>query len=100
VQAQTGYVLDPHTAVGVHVARAKMEKPSAPMITLATAHPAKFPAAVKQACGIDPALPAWLSDLMQREERFSVLPNEQEKRGKPISCHLHGLCDEPGKVTV
>jgi threonine synthase len=51
----------------------KMEKPAAPMVTLATAHPAKFPDAVKQACGIDPALPAWLSDLMQREERFSVV---------------------------
>jgi threonine synthase len=86
VQAQTGYVLDPHSAVGVHVA-AKMEKPSAPMITLATAHPAKFPAAVKQACGIDPALPAWLSDLMQREERFSVLPNEQEK----VEAHILSL---------
>ena len=78
VQAETGYVLDPHTAVAVHVA-GRMVKPSAPMITLATAHPAKFPDAVKQACGIDPALPSWLSDLMQREERFSVLPNEQDE---------------------
>ena len=76
VQAETGYVLDPHTAVAVQVA-SRFEKPSAPMITLATAHPAKFPDAVKKACGIDPALPSWLSDLMQREERFSVLPNEQ-----------------------
>ncbi|MEM5473696.1 threonine synthase [Hoeflea sp. AS60] len=77
-QAETGYVLDPHTAVGVHVA-ARMEKPATPMITLATAHPAKFPDAVKKACGIDPALPSWLSDLMQREERFSVVPNEQDE---------------------
>jgi threonine synthase len=76
-----------------------MEKPSAPMITLATAHPAKFPDAVKQACGIDPALPAWLSDLMQREERFSVLPNEQDG----VESHILSLTrarDEPGKVTV
>jgi len=77
VQAETGYVLDPHTAVAVHVA-ARMEKPSAAMITLSTAHPAKFPDAVKNACGIDPALPSWLSDLMQREERFSVVPNDQD----------------------
>ena len=77
MQAETGYVLDPHTAVAVHVA-ARMEKPSAAMITLSTAHPAKFPDAVKNACGIDPALPSWLSDLMQREERFSVVPNEQD----------------------
>jgi threonine synthase len=46
------------------------------MVTLATAHPAKFPASVKSACGIDPALPSWLSDLMQREERFDILEPE------------------------
>ena len=46
------------------------------MVTLATAHPAKFPAAVKSASGIDPALPTWLADLMQREERFDVLDAE------------------------
>jgi len=86
VQAETGYVLDPHTAVAVYVA-GRMEKPSAPMITLATAHPAKFPDAVKQACGIDPALPAWLSDLMKREERFNVLPNEQDK----VESHILAL---------
>jgi threonine synthase len=70
--AETGYLLDPHSAIGVFVA-AKHEKPGSPMVTLATAHPAKFPAAVKSACGIDPALPTWLADLMQREERFVVL---------------------------
>lgn len=67
-----GYLLDPHTATGIHVAR-RFERPRAPMVTLATAHPAKFPAAVNSACAIDPALPAWLSDLMCREEYFDVL---------------------------
>jgi threonine synthase len=71
----TGYLVDPHSAIGVFVA-AKHEKPGSPMVTLATAHPAKFPAAVKSACGIDPALPSWLADLMQREERFDVLSSE------------------------
>ncbi len=70
-----GYLLDPHTAAGVFVA-AKNAKPSSPMVTLSTAHPAKFPAAVKSACGIDPALPSWLADLMQREERFDILEPE------------------------
>lgn len=70
--AETGYLLDPHTAIGVFTAK-KFEKTSAPMVTLATAHPAKFPLAVESACGINPALPSWLADLMQREERFSVL---------------------------
>jgi threonine synthase len=46
------------------------------MVTLATAHPAKFPDAVEAACGERPALPAWCGDLMSREERFDVLPNE------------------------
>jgi threonine synthase len=51
----------------------KFEKSKVPMVTLATAHPAKFPLAVKSACDIDPALPSWLAGLMQREERFEVL---------------------------
>ncbi|WP_343228973.1 threonine synthase [Rhizobium setariae] len=70
--AETGYLLDPHSAIGVFVAN-KQEKPKAPMVTLATAHPAKFPLAVESACGIAPALPSWLTGLMQREERFEVL---------------------------
>ena len=73
--AETGYLLDPHSAIGVFVAT-RHEKANAPMVTLATAHPAKFPAAVKSACGIDPALPTWLADLMQRQERFDVLSAE------------------------
>ncbi|MNW17438.1 threonine synthase [compost metagenome] len=47
------------------------------MITLATAHPAKFPAAVNAATGIEPALPSWLADLYQRPERVEVLANDQ-----------------------
>ncbi|MBE0578158.1 threonine synthase [Devosia sp.] len=71
----SGYLLDPHTAVGAHVARSHLG--ATPMVTLATAHPAKFPAAVKAASGIDPALPAWLADLHSRQERLSVLANDQ-----------------------
>ena len=71
----SGYLLDPHTAVGVHVARAHLG--AVPMVTLATAHPAKFPDAVKDASGVQPALPAWLADLHSREERLSVLANDQ-----------------------
>jgi threonine synthase len=71
----SAYLLDPHTAVGVHVARGHLGP--APMVTLATAHPAKFPAAVEAACGVEPALPAWLADLYGREERLSVLANDQ-----------------------
>lgn len=73
----SGYLADPHTAVGVHVARQTIE-PGVPMVTLATAHPAKFPAAVEAATGIQPALPEWLADLPNRPERLSVLDNDQK----------------------
>jgi threonine synthase len=68
------YLADPHTAVGVHVADS--HRGAEPMVTLATAHPAKFPDAVEAACGVRPALPAWCADLMEREERFEVLAND------------------------
>jgi threonine synthase len=77
VHAQSGYLLDPHTAVGVAVARAH-DLGAAPVVTLGTAHPAKFPAAVRAAAGIEPSLPAWLSDLYERQERYDVLANDQD----------------------
>jgi threonine synthase len=76
VLAESGYLLDPHSAVGVSVARG-LELGAAPVVVLATAHPAKFPEAVKAASGVEPALPAWLSDLHGRPERFDVLDNDQ-----------------------
>jgi threonine synthase len=72
-----GYLLDPHTAVGVNVARHQVHG-TTPMVTLGTAHPAKFPAAVLEATGVEPPLPAWLADLHSREERLSVLANDQQ----------------------
>jgi len=70
------YLLDPHTAVGVAAAKADPLDPSIPMVVLATAHPAKFPDAVEKATGRRPALPPHLSDLYEREERLSELPND------------------------
>ncbi|MBX8800938.1 threonine synthase [Ochrobactrum sp. MR28] len=75
VLKQDGYLLDPHSAIGVKVARENADTAS-PMVVLATAHPAKFPEAVKDACGVSPALPAWLSDLMERKEHFTRLQND------------------------
>jgi threonine synthase len=72
--AATGELLCPHGAVGVHVAEAA-RRPGVPMITLATAHPAKFPAAVEEASGIHPPLPARMADLYERDERVTRLPN-------------------------
>ncbi|WP_445501540.1 threonine synthase [Microvirga sp. G4-2] len=74
----TGYVLDPHSAVGMCAGRALLkEKPEVPVVALSTAHPAKFPDAVERATGIRPALPPHMADLMERQESFSVLPNDQ-----------------------
>ncbi|MCT8970344.1 threonine synthase [Microbaculum marinisediminis] len=71
-----GYLADPHTAVGIAAARKVRIDAGVPMITLSTAHPAKFPDAVEAAAGIRPALPAWLADLHERRERFERLPAE------------------------
>jgi threonine synthase len=78
VARTSGLVVDPHTAVGLDVAR-RFQSEASPMVTLATAHAAKFPDAVKSACGIDPVLPPWLSDLMNREEHFDILPPDLDK---------------------
>ena len=66
---ETGELLCPHSAVGVKVAKEHLGVE--PMITLATAHPAKFPAAVKDATGIHPDLPPHMADLFEREERIT-----------------------------
>ncbi len=71
---ETGEVLCPHTAVGVHVAEGFVS--ATPMITLATAHPAKFPDAVEAAIGARPGLPAHMADLFERPERVARLPND------------------------
>ncbi|MBB3896818.1 threonine synthase [Roseococcus suduntuyensis] len=71
------YLADPHTAIGLAAARAHAPADaSIPVITAATAHPAKFPDAVQQATGFRPPLPPALADLYDRPERFSVLPND------------------------
>ncbi len=72
---QTGELIDPHTAIGVAAARVCNSDPEVPMITLATAHPVKFPEAVLKAGCAQPELPLHLSDLFEREERFDVLEN-------------------------
>jgi threonine synthase len=74
MHARTGEVLCPHTAVAVKVAGDHLS--DVPMVSLATAHPAKFPAAVEVACGIHPALPAHMADLFERDERFTVVAND------------------------
>lgn len=70
----TGEVLCPHSAVGVKVAEEHLG--AVPMITLATAHPAKFPDAVEAATGLRPGLPPRMADLFDRPERVTRVPND------------------------
>jgi threonine synthase len=74
---KTGYLLDPHTAVGLYAAKQNQQN-GTPMVTLATAHPAKFPASVAKACDSVPSLPTHLSDLMDRQEKAHTLPADQD----------------------
>lgn len=72
--ATTGELLCPHSAVGVKVAEDHLGL--SPMVTLATAHPAKFPDAVKAATGRHPALPPRMADLFDRPERMTRVPDD------------------------
>ncbi|UUX98003.1 threonine synthase [Sphingomonas sp. J315] len=72
--ARADEILDPHTAIGLAAARRVELAPHIPIVTLATAHPAKFDDAVERATGIRPTLPPRVGDLFDREERYDVLP--------------------------
>lgn len=72
---QTGRLIDPHTAVGLAAAKSQRQA-GEPTVVLATAHPAKFPDALKAATGVTPELPSGLADLHERPEYYEVLPNE------------------------
>ncbi len=74
---RTEYLIDPHTAIGVQAARKTRRSADIPVVCLATAHPAKFPEAVRKAGQVDdPALPYHMRDLFEREERYQVLDND------------------------
>ena len=76
LHAATGYLADPHTAIGIAAARALPCAGGVPTVAMATAHPAKFPDAMERATGQRPALPPRMADLFEREERFTILPND------------------------
>jgi threonine synthase len=69
---KAGQIIDPHTAIAL--AAARRASTPAPIVTLATAHPAKFGDAVERAIGRRPELPARLADLHDREECYATLP--------------------------
>ena len=77
-----GELIDPHTAIGLHAARCAADSgliaPDVPIVSLATAHPAKFPEAVERATGRRPVLPDRAGDLFEREERLANLDGGYE----------------------
>ncbi len=88
VKAENDMLLDPHTAVGVQSARLCKEQSTAPIITLATAHPAKFSDAVTAAGLPVPELPPHMQDLFEREERYQVVPAELQAVTRYITENL------------
>jgi len=94
VHKETGYLLDTHSAIGVGAARARRWDKAVPMVILATAHPAKFPDAVKAASGVHPELPSHLSDLYERKEKYTELPGSFET----IKSYIEKTLKERGKL--
>jgi len=72
--SEAGQVIDPHSAIGLAAARRADLPADVPVVTLATAHPAKFADAVERATGMRPGVPARVGDLFERQERYDVLP--------------------------
>jgi threonine synthase len=87
VEAEAGYLLDPHTACAIAVLDQRPRNMSCPEIVLATAHPAKFPDSMAEITGVRPALPPRLATLMSAPERMVHLPNESKALEDHISSH-------------
>ncbi|WP_432800369.1 threonine synthase [Poriferisphaera sp. WC338] len=94
VYDQTEMLVDPHTAVGIEAAWREIktaDDKATPMITLSTAHPAKFPDNVEKATGVRPPLPKHLESLYELDERFDVLANDVDV----VKSHIRAkLADE------
>ncbi len=81
---KTGYILDPHTAAGIAIGE-KVRNSDCPLVCLATAHPAKFGDAVKQATGIEPALPAAFVGLATRKKKVVTMSTDKQQIKNYIS---------------
>ncbi|MDH3678817.1 MAG: threonine synthase [Acidimicrobiia bacterium] len=95
VHDELGFLIDPHTAVGFVAARRLRRDPAVPMITLATADPAKFPDAVERATGVRPPLPPFLSELFDRREHYEVVGNDAAAIAAAIARRLRGSSPAP-----
>ena len=84
----SGRTIDPHSAAGVHAAR-RFDSGAAPVVSLATAHAAKFPDAIEQAVGIRPAMPPRLAALASKPERVTELPADAALLTRFIRDRVH-----------
>ena len=84
---ECGEVIDPHTAIGLAAARDAGIDPATPVVTLATAHPAKFRDAVERATGMRPALPTRTGDLFDRSEKYEKLPGDYDAVRDYVEAH-------------
>jgi len=87
IYRKTGYILDPHSAVGVTAAQRAAGDPATPIVALACAHAAKFPEVVTEATGVHPTLPPHMADLFDRPERIVTLPNDLGKVQAYVRAH-------------
>ena len=87
LEAETGYLADPHTAVAVSAARRVARRTDVPMIALSTAHPAKFPDAIRKAVGRAPAEPEVVTRQRTLAERVTVLPNDVAAIARHVGEH-------------
>ena len=93
LHAATGELPDPHTAIALAVSRRFVDE-GVPMVTLATAHPAKFPDAVAAATGVHAALPEALVGILAKEERYVTLANDARAVEDYIAAHSRATVQE------
>ncbi len=89
----TGFLPDPHTAVGIAVGQRFRDR-GTPLVSLATAHPAKFAAAVEAATGRTPDLPDGFADVMSGKETFAVIANDQRRFEDYLLAHAGAVKNE------
>ena len=87
LEKSTGYLADPHTAVAISAAERTARRRDVPMITLATAHPAKFPDAIRSAIGRAPTEPATVARQRTLAERVTVLPADAGAIARYVTAH-------------
>ncbi len=93
VHASTGMLPDPHTAIALAVSRRFVDE-GVPMVTLATAHPAKFLEAVAAATGVEPAVPDALAGILAKSERYATLANDARVVEDYIAAHSRAISEE------